>query len=364
MNKLIYKGAINPLSFGNVSYNLMREMYKSETEVAFFPIGENLNFESFDKIEQDFRDWIISMSQNRFHIVNKDWLTLSQWHLSGSESRISKHQTLFTFYEADQPTSIEKSIVNLQDHTVFSSKHAADQFIDAGCENVHNVPIGFDSDFYSTEKDYLSDCIHFGLMGKFEKRKNTAQILRNWASKYGNNYDYQLSCCITNPFFKEDQMQAVINNTLGGKTYGNINFLPHLKTNSEVNDFMNSIDIDLTGLSGAEGWNLPAFNCTALGKWSIVMNHTSHKDWATKDNSILVEPDEQIEIYDNTFFKQGGPFNQGNMNSVSDETMIKLFEKSEKKYGKTNTNGLKLQEEFTYTKTFNKLMEIINNEQS
>ena len=364
MNKLIYKGAINPLSFGNVSYNLMREMYRSGTEVSFFPIGENLNFESFDKIDKDFRDWIVSSSQNRFHTVDKDSHTLSQWHLSGSENRITKSQTLFTFYESDEPTSIEKSIVNLQDNTVFSSKHAADKFAESGCSNVSHVPIGFDEDFFASDKEYLSNVIHFGLMGKFEKRKNTGQILRNWANKYGNNYDYQLSCCITNPFFKEENMQAVINNVLGGKQYGNINFLPHLKTNSEVNELMNSIDIDLTGLSGAEGWNLPSFNVTALGKWSIVMNHTSHKDWANKDNSILVEPDEQIEIYDGTFFKQGNPFNQGKMNIVSDETMLKVFEESEKKYGKTNTEGLKLQEEFTYTKTFNKLMEIINNEQS
>jgi hypothetical protein len=360
MSSIIYKGAINPLSFGNVSYNLMREMYKSETKVSFFPIGENLNFESFDSIEPDFRDWIISLSQNRFHSVKKDFHTLSQWHLSGSESRISRKQTLFTFYESDEPTSIEKSIVNLQDNTIFSSKHAADLFIKSGCENVHNIPIGFDVDFHTTEKEYLKDVVHFGLMGKFEKRKNTAQILRNWAKKYGNNYDYQLSCCITNPFFKEENMQTVINNTLGGKTYGNINFLPHLKTNSEMNDFMNSIDIDLTGLSGAEGWNLPSFNCTALGKWSIVMNHTSHKDWATSKNSILIEPEDKIEIYDGTFFNKGNPFNQGNMNIISDETMMNIFEKSEKKYGKINKEGLRLQKDFTYKNTFNKIMEIIN----
>ena len=116
MKSIIYKGAINPLSFGNVSYNLMREMYKSGIEVAFFPIGDNLNFESFDKIESDFRDWVISASQNRFRNINKDLPTLSQWHLSGSESRISKHQTLFTFYETDQPTYVEQSISNLQDN--------------------------------------------------------------------------------------------------------------------------------------------------------------------------------------------------------------------------------------------------------
>jgi hypothetical protein len=157
-------------------------------------------------------------------------------------------------------------------------------------------------------------------------------------------------------------MNQVISQSLEGKSYGNINFLPHLKTNSEVNEFINAIDIDLSGLSGAEGWNLPAFNATALGKWSIVMNHTSHKDWANEKNSILINPEIETEIYDQTFFTKGTAFNQGNMNQVSDETMVDAFKKSEFFYGKKNKEGVKLQKTFTYEKTVNQLIEIIENE--
>jgi hypothetical protein len=108
----------------------------------------------------------------------------------------------------------------------------------------------------------MPDKIHFGLMGKFEKRKHTEKIIKTWIKKYGNNYNYQLTCCINNPFFKKEQMESLINNLLGGTRYGNINFLPFLPHNSQVNDFINSIDIDLGGMSGAEGWNLPSFNAT------------------------------------------------------------------------------------------------------
>ena len=359
MKEIIYKGAINPLSFGNVSYNLLREMFKKEMTVAFFPIGENLNFEAFDKIPEDFKNWIISMSQNRFHLVNKDNPTLTQWHLNGSENRISSSQTLFTFYELDEPTLIEQSLAKLQDNCVFSSKHAYDCFKSKGCNNIHYVPIGFDEDFHVTEDTYLDDIIHFGLMGKFENRKHTAKILRSWAKKYGNDYKYQLSCCITNPFLKEKDLNQLISNALDGKKYGNINFLPRLKTNSEVNEFINSINIDLGGLSGAEGWNLPSFNATALGKWSIVLNHTSHKDWANSKNSILIEPETKEPAYDNIFFKEGQPFNQGSIHSISEDKIIESFEKSEKFIGKTNKEGLKLQSKFTYKKTLEKIIKII-----
>jgi len=360
MNKIIYKGTINSLSFGNVSYNILKALYKAGKEVAFFPFSEQLNFESFDKIDEDFKAWVISSARNRFHIVDKECHTLSQWHISGSESRITPKQTLFTFYETDQPTAVEKSIVDLQDNCVFSSKHAFDCYQKAGCENVHYVPIGFDEDFNVVDEDYLPNKIHFGLMGKFENRKNTAQILKNWAKKYGNNFDYQLTCCISNPFSKPEELNRSIAIALDGKSYGNISFLPHLKLNSEVNEFINAIDIDLSGLSGAEGWNIPAFNATALGKWSLVMNHTSHKDWANEDNSILIEPENKVEIYDGKFFTKGQPFNQGSMHKISDEKMIESFEIAEKFYGKNNEKGLQLQKDFTYEKTINQLLDIIN----
>lgn len=360
MDKLIYKGSINSLSFGNVSYNLLREMYKSDIDVAIFPIGERVDLEAFDKIDQNFSSWITSMINSRFDKLSKDTPTLSQWHISGSESRISSHQTLFTFHELDEPTQTEKSIVKFQDNCIFSSKYSMDIFKNSGCDNVHCVNIGFDEDFTDLNLNEKNDFIHFGIMGKFEKRKNTGQIIHQWAKKYGNNYDYQLTCCIENPFFTKEQMDSIKNQILGGQKIGNINFLPRLKTNSEVNHFMNSIDIDLSGLSGAEGWNLPAFNATALGKWSIVMNHTSHKDWANKDNCVLVEPLQKAEAYDGIFFKEEAPFNQGSIYQISDDLMIDSFEKSVKKAGKINKSGLLLKDKFSYKKTLNNILSIIN----
>ena len=359
MKEIIYRGAINALSFGNISYNLLREMYRKDMKVAFFPFGDKLAFDSFDKIEEDFKNWIISSAQNRFKDVDLDTPSLSQWHLNGSESNIGSRPNLFTFHETDQVTEIEKSIGLLHENLILSSSHSLSKFKEAGLDNCHHVSIGFDEDFNPTNETYMEGKIHFGLMGKFEKRKNTGQILQAWAKKYGNNFKYQLSCCITNPFFKIDDMNKIIAQALGNKVYGNINFLPHLKTNSEVNEFMNAIDIDLTGLSGAEGWNLPSFNSTALGKWSIVMNHTSHKDWANEKNCILVEPEFTSEIYDNTFFHKGQAFNQGNMNGISEDNMISLFEKSENFYQKPNKEGVKLKSKFTYSKTLNKLLKII-----
>jgi|TARA_Y100000289_G_scaffold39202_1_gene38683 hypothetical protein len=337
----------------------MRELFSREFNIAHFPIG-NPEASVYDKITPEFKEWLQSSVNSRFKILNKDLPTLQLWHINGSENTISKSSNLLTFYEVDEPTETEKNIVNLHDRVMFSSSYAEKIFKSIGCDNVCSVPMGFDPDFHKTNKKYLEGKIHFGLMGKFEKRKHTAKILRLWAKKYGNNYNYQLSCCINNPFMKPEQINQFINQALDGKQYGNINFLPFLKTNSEVNEFLNAIDIDLGGLSGAEGWNLPSFNATALGKWSVVLNATSHKDWANDKNSILVQPSGKIPCYDGQFFHQGGAFNQGNIYDFNEDEVIAKLEEAEEKCKTENEEGLKLQKEFSYGKTVDKILEYIN----
>ena len=242
---------------------------------------------------------------------------------------------------------------------MFSSKHSFDLFSEHS-DNCHYVPLGFDEDFFKTNKTYLKDKIHFGLMGKMEKRKHTLKILKLWAEKFGDNPDFQLTCLINNPFMKSENVASEISKALNHKTYKNINFLPFLNKNSEVNELLNSIDIDLTGLSGAEGWNLPAFNSTCLGKWSIVLNGTSHKDWANSENSILVEPSKKIEAYDGIFFKEGGPFNQGNILDFSKESFFDALDQAISKNKSENTEGLKLKDKFSYKSTTEKILNIAN----
>jgi glycosyltransferase involved in cell wall biosynthesis len=359
MDYINFSGPINSLSFGNVTINMLRELHKLDQKTCFFPVGNNLDFDAYDKLSEDCKSWITDSYHNRLKNLNKDNSSLKMWHLMGSESTVGSRSFLYTFYECDQPTETEVNLSSMHEKTIFSSSHSEECFKSKGLTNTEYIPIGFDEDFFETGKEYLGEKINFGLVGKFEKRKHTAKILKLWAEKYGDNPDYQLTCCITNPFFKEDQMKLVIASALGGKTYKNINFLPHLKTNSEMNELYNSIDINLSGLSGAEGWNLPAFNSTCLGKWSIVLNATSHKDWATEENSIIVNPSSQEEVYDNIFFKKDDNFNQGNFNIFSDEDFYSATEKAISVCKSKNTEGVKLKETFNYSNTINQILKLI-----
>jgi len=359
MKKLNFDAPINSLSLGNVSINFLRELKNKDLDINMFPMGDQGQFEAYDKIDDEFKKWVEAIALNRLKKLDSSTPTLKVWHINGSE-RVLPNQHLYTFYEVDSPTEEEINIVNLQKHVFFSSSEAAEIFKNKGCKNVSHVPLGFDPDFYETDKKYLgNDVVHFGLIGKFERRKNTQAIIELWLKKFGNNPKYQLSCLVSNPFFNAEQMNHAIANCLKGTAVSNINFLPHLKTNSEVNDFMNSIDIDLSGLSNGEGWNLPAFNCTALGKWSIVSNCSSHKDWATPENSILIEPVGKQPCYDNFFFKEGNPFNQGDYYKLNGGDILKSFDKALEKVGQKNTEGTKLRDKFTYSKTIEAILERI-----
>ena len=349
--KLLVNAPINALSFGNVSVNILRELHKKNVDLVFFPIGDKAELDAYDKIDSEFIKYLQSATNNRYEKIDKNTPSLKLWHVFGSETRYTKNQSLFTFHEVSETTLVEKNLLNLQDRIFVSSNYTKNIFELNGINNVTYVPLGFDNDFHLTNRTYLQDKIHFGILGKFEGRKNTARIIKTWLKLFGNKPEYQLSCAITNPFLDKARFQNELLKVLEGKQYNNLNFIPYMQTNSEVNDYLNSIDIDLGGLSGAEGWNLPSFNATALGKWSVVLNATAHKDWATKDNSILIEPSSLKDCYDDIFFKKGQAFNQGQFFDITDEEMENAILKSVS-YAKTpNQEGLKLQKEFTYEKT-------------
>lgn len=359
MDSFAFKGPLNSLSFGNVSLNFLRSLRNLEKKVSIFPIGEKGDLSAYDALPQELREWLQLGVDSRFLNVKAEHPTIQMWHLNGSESRITPDQTLYTFYELDEPTETEVSLVKLQSRVIFSSSCAAKIFKNKGCDNVYSVPLGFDPDLHAINKPYLEGKVHFGLMGKWEKRKHTEKIIKLWAETYGNDYKYQLTCCVTNPFIKKEEMEALLLKPTNGERVGNINFLPFLPKNSQVNDYLNAIDIDLSGLSGAEGWNLPAFNATALGKWSIVLDCSAHKDWANPSNAIMVSPSGKEPAADGLFFHKEGDFNMGNIYSFEGEDMINAMKEAESRVSQGNKEGLKLQEDFKYDDSMKAILEII-----
>lgn len=358
--KLIVNCPINSLSLGQVSYNILREIWREKQyDVSIFPFG-HVDVKAYNNAEPEFKSWIESCVNNRFKNYDVESPSLKIWHINGSEQRHTKNQVLYTFYECDAPTPEELNIVKAQNATIFSSKFASKCFDLYGDKPTFHCGLGFDEDILKCPEpaNLPSDVTQWILVGKWEKRKNTETILRLWKKKYGGNRKHRLIACIFNPFLGNNpqEQQAyhnqLLNNALEGNLPFNMTILPHLETNEQMNQIYKAADIDLSGLSSSEGWGLPAFNATALGKWSIVSNCSAHKDWANENNSILVKSNGKHPCYDGMFFHQGLPFNQGNFFTITPEEIIAGMEKAEKLAKTPNTEGLKLQTEFTYNKTW------------
>ena len=359
MDSINIKCPINNLSFGNVSYNILRELFKGGYKVNLFPVGQKGDFSAFDKASPEFSEFIKESVENRNVRVKRNYPFLNIWHINQSEEKISDYNILYTFHETGEVTEAEKCLCELYDEVVFSSTYAQETFTRYGLTNCHHAPLGVDEDLKEVSgKKYLENKIHFGLMGKWEQRKNTAKIINLWAKKFGGNNDYQLTCLVNNAFLSKDEAERNQSIATGGIKHTNINFLPFLPKNSQVNDYLNSIDIDLGGLSGAEGWNLPCFNSTSLGKWSTVLNATSHKDWANKENSILIEPSSKSNITDNKFFFKYSEFNQGHMYNFTDEEFYQAIDIAVDKVNnkEVNTSGKKIKETFTYKNTLENIL--------
>ena len=373
IDKLIVEAPLNPLSLGNVSFNIIYELYKKGIKVLYLPIGQP-DIGNY-KTNEDFRNWLQDANNRFFSEFKRDIPTLKIWHINGSWQFPSDKKFLATFHECDTATSEELNIVKNTNKTFFCGSYSSNIFNDLGAKT-YNYNLGFDTTSFSkVEKKKFDDKrIQWFLGGKFEARKNTAQILNLWAKKYGKKMGesyklgeqiHVLNVCVFNPFIGGNQDEVRINNerllaqSLEGQRYCNIQFFPFLDRDT-FNQLLNDSDIDLTGLSSAESWNLPAFNMTCLGKWSIVLNATGHKAWATDENSILVQPNGKRSCVDGMFFQPNSPFNRGQFYTFDNEEVLKAMEIAVTKVGTPNINGEKLVNQFTYQKTVEYLIEKIS----
>lgn len=362
---------INSVSFGQVSISFLRELFESNREIpSVFPIGGTLDFSS--QIEnKPFFEWIFEAAKKTSQKYKASQPVFKLWHLNGSIERAAKKQALLTFYELDSPTETEINIARNQDALLVTSSYTKSVFNSCGVDNVHVVPLGFDkANFFAKDKKYFSDGrIVFNLAGKLEKRKGHKKVIQSWIKKFGGNPKYSLQCAVYNPFLVKQQgsqtvdfnKNAILDILQGQNPPFNVEFIPFMGKNSLYNDYLNSGNI-IIGM-GTEGWGLPEFHSVALGKHAVILDAAGHKEWATKENSCLVQTSAKIPCYDNMFFVQGSEYNQGNIFDFNEEEFIAGCEEAIKRVENNpiNSNGLILQEKFSCKTMVEKIDKIMEN---
>jgi hypothetical protein len=361
---------INSVSFGQTSFNILKAAHAAGHNLSLCHIGEiDLSTVLPDK---ETLDWIGKAQENYVMRHTRKNRSVKLWHLVTSEfekntgkikklnpsyDSISDDETFISFYELDSPTTLELNVARNFD-TVFTSRYTCEVFAE------HNVktryaPLAFDKDAFKVlnKQYYKDDRIAFALLGKFENRKHHMKIVQAWTKRFGNDRKYYLQTAIYNPFFPEEMNANLFRGAMGGKHYWNVNYVKFIQTNAMYNDFLNSNHI-VIAMSGGEGWGLPEFHTVGLGKHAVVLNAHVYKDWANEKNAVLVNPLSKVPVYDGVFFQEGYPYNQGNIFTFDDEEFIAACEAAIERYkaAPVNTEGLKLQDDFTYEKTLNAIL--------
>jgi hypothetical protein len=359
--KLAFNLPLNSTSLGQVSLSILRELFNRNIDINLFPIG-NIDVGT-QKQDQDFISYIQKSINSSYKEYNRNTPIFKLWHLNGSLESFSKKQVLLSFYEVDSPTETETNIIKNNEKVLFSSNYTVSLFKSIGVNNVEFIPLAFDNTHFKQTTKRNIKAVQFGLFGKLEpQRKRHLKTIALWAKKYGNNPNYSLNCAIFNHFLEPQIQSQIISQALGGQNYFNINFLNYMPSNEMYNDLLNNTDIVLA-MSGGEGWGLPEFQTVALGKHCLGLNAHAYKDWMTAENSVLIDPNGKIPCYDNIFFKEGLEFNQGQIFDWDEKDFLDGLDKVEQRYKENpnNIEGLKLQQQFTYSKMVDSILDIMKN---
>ena len=302
--------ALNSLSFGQSSLMFLREYIQNYAEYSqkwdlngLFPIGQpDLSAQSPEAqalIIPKINEYI----QRGMETHNrKTDPCFKLWHLSSSLESFSEENLLLSFYELDSPTKYEINVAK-NNKIAFSSKYCCDIFESYGAKPIH-IPLAFDKyNFKQIDRKFADNRIVFNVVGKFEKRKAHAKVFKAWLRRFGRDNRYALQAAIYNPFLPnpEQQNQAICQALTNNERQHTTTFLGHMVQNSAYNDFLNSSNI-VIAMSCGEGWALPEMTSVALGKHAVVLRAHAHLDWATPENSVLVDPNGKQPAADGFFF--------------------------------------------------------------
>lgn len=363
-NNFIFEAAFNALSFGNVSFGLSYEFYKRGLNPVIFPIANNADLGAYDKVEDDYKQYIKKNIESAFLRVDKNLPYLKSWHINGGWHRIGSPAYFLTFYELDSLTDAEIRILNLYDKIFVPSTCSKKVFESYGVKPpVVYCPMGVDTvQFGPTKREYLTDgTITFSIFGKYEKRKGHAQAIRAWVKRFGvkqtgERLKYRLNLYIHNPFYDNSRPELTMNNVYAyifenKPQPPNVTIFSFQPLNSIVNDMLNQADV-IIDMSGGESISLPTLNAIALGKHAVVLNCSAMSDYIKNENAVLVNPNGKIPAYDGVFFVEGQPFSQGNIFTFKDEDFIEACEKAIDRFisNPINEAGKKLVDTHSYSK--------------
>lgn len=225
-------------------------------------------------------------------------------HPAGAEIKIG-----FPIFELNKFREDEVQSINNQDYLFICSQWAKKIVLDntkfgATPEKVFVIPLGYDPDQiprasqFNTKKNVV-----FANVGKWEYRKGHDFLASVFADVFGKTSDVELMMAPTNFFIGEANLkwQDQYRKILGNK----VRFVDRVDSHKDFLSLLNYADVFVLP-SRAEGWNMPALEAMAMNKLVILTNYSAHTEYATPENSLLIQPSVLCPAYDGVWFHGHG----------------------------------------------------------
>ena len=346
-------GPANPLGYGVVGLNVLRQLYSMGHKVSYWPIG-NIECEQEDIVA------IQEMVNNQDN-YDKNGASLKIWHQHDLAQHVGKGKHCgFPIFELDKFTEREVHQLNQQDTVFVCSQWAAGVVAENTKQtNIKVAPLGVDSSTFFSSPINEGPTVFLNV-GKWEIRKGHDVLIRAFEQAFREDDNVELWMMNHNPFLSDKDELEWKRLYNSGKLANKINFLERVKSHTEVADIMRKADCGVFP-SRAEGWNLEALEMLSCGRQVIVTDYSAHTEFCNNENSHLIKIDELESAFDGIWFKGEGRWaaiGQTQIDQLS-EYMRKVHEQKQGGEDILNVCGIDTAKTFNWKSTVDKILEAL-----
>lgn len=346
---------INNTGYGIASLNIIKELYKIEKNISFFPIG---NSGVSDKEDYNLLNQLLENTYNNF---DPTAVFVKIWHQFDLAQHIGKGKYFaYPFFELDTFNSFEKSHMSVPDTLIVSSKWAKDVVINNGIKtNCKIVPLGVNTEIFNYQlyNSSIKDKYIFLNIGKWEIRKGHDILLELFNKAFPLEKDVELwilASETTNNYSNKQELDQ----------WKSMYSSERIKLFNGVNnhkDIAELISISNCGIypSRAEGWNLELLESMAMNKPVITTNYSAHTEFCDKNNSFLVDIKETEKAYDGKAFKGQG--NWAKIGTTQKDEIVDYMRYVYKNKINDNPYGVKTAKNYSWTNSASVLYRCIDN---
>lgn len=364
----------NQTSYGLCATNIIKELDKLGVRVSLFPIIQFCQRCGNSGIEADPEDHeLLKKCLSNAQFFDSDAPSVRVWHQFSLDMYPGRGKKWgFPIFELDKFNPLELHHLKAQNGLVVTSKWARDILIKNGIYDIpiKVVPLGVDNSIFhsnyheSYSKRISSTSTAFYMIGKKEIRKGLDFIGKCFDKAFNQSDDVELHMFYANRILKNSYPKEDANWD---------NYYQRLKLSNKVKTYdwlpsqrdlaaqICNLDCGLF-VSRAEGFDLGLLESMAMARQVIVTDCTAHTEFASKENSYLIDMDDMEVAHDGIWFHGQG--NWYNFGSRQEEQLINYMRQvhSKKQSGDNlyNAAGKITAEKLTWTNTAQELIKALS----